>query len=634
MSAQIDPGDDLANLEKLRSRLEDGILKLRTALNHWQAWDFEYEALKEEFQALKNPSQEQILQVFVTFGGDLVDQTEIKELSGVAKGLQRTSSQIADIITRRQDYVRKNVDSVSKQLSASEEKLQSLLGVKQEFQDEHGLPIMDIVEELDDDGNVISGSVAAPSQAASKIVEALDKAGINLGANDAPNTESTNTSSPPPPTSTDTEPEETDPTIADQSGGDPPAPVKKSVSFSEDTKAATIESSKEATSASSNRRLNPDIARGFFMTDPSGPSRIIELDDEDLPIGSMPIQLQADTRDEATIRREMLEYVHEVGSVVAEINLEENGSDYEDEDEDDDESYDESYDDEFEPDTEDEDENEFGMTTQPVITDAYREKMLELERKLNARMIENVGPKQDDEMKELEVDKELNQSAHRLVVRNKENLTSVPSMGETRTDARKKGVRFAQELDISLKTDNTPTPTITSQSPKKHIPATFSEAITERQAPRAVSTVEPPKTKRVSRFKSERGSAKLEPSVPRSDISQDIKVGRSFQASEQIRQRSVPTGPKGQILSAAVIERDAINPSITSPDELDPELIRREAEAEFHKMRNHMIQRQGGFLPADGEEDDLSTLVEEKEDGTLKPVSRFKAARLKAAGNA
>ena len=62
------------------------------------------------------------------------------------------------------------------------------------------------------------------------------------------------------------------------------------------------------------------------------------------------------------------------------------------------------------------------------------------------------------------------------------------------------------------------------------------------------------------------------------------------------------------------------------PDEFDPALLSQEVATEYHKMRNRMIQRQGGFLKNDEDESGIVPLDEEE--GGPKKVSRFKAARL------
>lgn len=40
--------DDFGSLERQHVQLEDNIKKLRASLQHWQAWEVEYEHLKED----------------------------------------------------------------------------------------------------------------------------------------------------------------------------------------------------------------------------------------------------------------------------------------------------------------------------------------------------------------------------------------------------------------------------------------------------------------------------------------------------------------------------------------------------------------------------------------------------------
>lgn len=75
-----------------------------------------------------------------------------------------------------------------------------------------------------------------------------------------------------------------------------------------------------------------------------------------------------------------------------------------------------------------------------------------------------------------------------------------------------------------------------------------------------------------------------------------------------------------------IIERpySATSSTPAEPDEFDPALLQQEVRTEYHKMRNRMIQRQGGFTaPEEGPEVPLT-----EAEGGPKKMSRFKAARL------
>ncbi|KAK5015784.1 hypothetical protein LTR16_012852, partial [Cryomyces antarcticus] len=77
----------------------------------------------------------------------------------------------------------------------------------------------------------------------------------------------------------------------------------------------------------------------------------------------------------------MLAYgLNEVGAVVAELDLEEFSDDPEDDfDDEDTGDYDSSV----------EEEDQYGRSTGKLVDEGYRKEMLELEKRLNARMVEN-----------------------------------------------------------------------------------------------------------------------------------------------------------------------------------------------------------------------------------------------------
>ena len=108
-----------------------------------------------------------------------------------------------------------------------------------------------------------------------------------------------------------------------------------------------------------------------------------------------------------------------------------------------------------------------------------------------------------------------------------------------------------------------------------------------------------------------------------------FKTARAAPALEfsptEDQSRTVPTGPEGITLAPLVVERDIPSDSVpVEPDELDPHLLHQEVATEYHKMRNTMIQRQGGFTKE--EESEIVPFTEEE--GGPKKMSRFKAARL------
>jgi unconventional prefoldin RPB5 interactor 1 len=100
------------------------------------------------------------------------------------------------------------------------------------------------------------------------------------------------------------------------------------------------------------------------------------------------------------------------------------------------------------------------------------------------------------------------------------------------------------------------------------------------------------------------------------------------------QQDSEPKPPKkaaSNPVHASVIERpftalsEDTAETPTEPDEYDRALVQQEVATEYHKMRNRMIQRQGGFMARDDEKAEVPFTEEE---GGPKKMSRFKAARL------
>ena len=76
----------------------------------------------------------------------------------------------------------------------------------------------------------------------------------------------------------------------------------------------------------------------------------------------------------------------------------------------------------------------------------------------------------------------------------------------------------------------------------------------------------------------------------------------------------------------SIIERDVPIIAPTEPDDFDPAILQQEIRTEYYRTRNRMIQKQGGFMKNDEEENGIIPFSEEE--GGPKKMSRFKAARL------
>jgi unconventional prefoldin RPB5 interactor 1 len=598
----------LENIERRRAQLQESVEKLRKALSHWTTWEAEYQMLSEEIESVDDASPDQIREMAKDLDSSLLDAKEVEELLGKDAHKKRTANQVVDRISRRIDYVQQNSATIEKQLDAAEKQLAGVdVLLDPGVDNEEGLPMIDIEEELDEEGNEIGSSVNQTGKAAAEIVEVLRKAGIQkaeldkknasapaqeetteLDASGAPTTASAKAAEP----TTKAQP----PSEMLSNPSDAVEPPKKSVSFADDTKPEVASNRATLEKDGYNDALaDMNFTRG---------TKVIELDEYDNEIASYPVIPQGESPEDAELRRQMLQYgLSEVGQIVAELNLETPKVEYADDDDE------EDWGDETE---DDEDEDEWGRTTRPVLHDDYRKQMLELEKKLNARMMQNVGPEgSSDTLKEHVND------VRTLKIRPDEQFDdSLETVkGEpAESESKKKGVRFADSLDVSEAPQPVRETTSLTEPSRKPAP-TMSDTIVERPAASPEVAAPPTKPAKVSKFKSGRAGASQAPLM--------------LPTPPMPEPPSVPTGPAGRTLANKIVEHDSSTVEPNAPDEFDPVLLNREVQAEYHKARNRFIQQQNGFKPT--EEDEESPIVEEK-DGKTKKVSRFMAARLKGDG--
>ncbi|KAF4625049.1 hypothetical protein G7Y89_g13123 [Cudoniella acicularis] len=584
--------DSFLDLERHRQLLEDNIEKLRKSLRHWQTWEAEYEGLKEEILAAEPaPNYDQLQEIGRQYEGQLVNQKEVSDILGTST--PRTAAQVVNILDRRIDYVEQNVLTVKKQIEAAKNKLAAATIISTpEVRNEEGLPLTEIVEELDEEGNVISSHTSTPGSAKPQLLEVLQKAGMeNISASTPPLDHSKRLEA------------------SVQSSPEAPRASKKGVKFAPDTKPGP-EPQRSQTAKRVEEIMN--LAKQQERA-PSEP----------------PIIPTNESPEDAALRREMLQYgVAEVGAVVAEIDLEE-GSDWSDEDYDEDETS--SLD----------DEDDFGRSTGRLVDDELRQQMIELEKRLGARVMENIGKKASDydivqegigRVAIMEGQQDDTQGA-RGAQGVPEASTGSNGHDQTAPGTTKKSVRFSEDLHIS------PTPKATTQTVISSTKTASIGNIVERNTP--VAAAFPTPQKKASRFKLDRGGSPISGRNTRSTLetkSTDILALHparpstpkafsgpiQYQPAEE-RTRAVPTGPEGKPMSATIVERDVPSSAVVKePDELDPQLLHQEVVTEYHKARNRMIQRQGGFLQE--EESEIMPLTEEE--GGPKKMSRFKAARL------
>ncbi|KLJ09084.1 hypothetical protein EMPG_15492 [Blastomyces silverae] len=613
------PTDHLASLERQRLQLEDSILELRKSLYNWRMWDAEYDELKNNISELEeNSEHEDFLRIGREFGGSLVNEDEIKVLLGVKQGVTRTKEQVVDAISRRMDYVQQNIGVLEKRVSAAERKLEAILTVQHPgAADEEGLPITDIVEELDDDDRVISSSTTTPDQAAPGILEALKKAGMDLSK------EKTSDK----PSLAEEGKNETSPQNGDSVGRLDSSPRVEEIPSTKDVSNTKSDTTTTATQAAPPLDATPESATGLGTNAPTigieNNNRSLALETAHTNDTTADVDINEDPED-AALRREMLQYsLEEVGAVVAELELDESGSEF-------------SIEDEYYvmSDEDDEEEDEHGRSTRKMIDDDYRRQMMELERKLNARSLENVGP--DTSALPPEIRKEIDAPISTKVI---------PNTAKGEAPKKKKKVAFADALDIAPDpaAPTPPAPIKEHRIEPPSVPA-VQDAIVERaQAEKVDDTKGTTAPKKASRFKSARKASEptsiaSTPAVPESATRPSAPSTNApplplFPAKpsqpKPFSQPIVDPDQPPETLADKLVERTVSHENATppDPDELDEGLHKQEIATEFYKLRNRKIHQEGGFLREDEESDGIIPLDEDGQ--PPKRLSRFMAARIK-----
>jgi unconventional prefoldin RPB5 interactor 1 len=546
---------------------------------------------------------------------------------------------------------------VQKQIDQLEQKIAQIQIISEpDIKNEEGLSVMDIQEELDEEGNIMNAWVNGKDPMAAVRTldpEALLKLGKAVGDLEkikkkqeaSKSAEATATA----PMELDTTPSaealapsETKPKAEPAKLPSPPAkapspmevdstPVKEVVSDEEEDK---------------------EEEGGGYV-------RVINDPDEPVPEDWIK-EVPEESEEERKLRREMLQYnMSDIGAVVAELNLEEDGDyygyeDYSDYDMDEDEEY-------------SEEEDKYGRTTQHVVSDSYRKQMEELEERLTGK-----PPR--------------SKLAAAATAQAEEAKPAEPAKG-------KKGVRFSEELDIA------PAPSVSKPEPAAKVISgeaadeidfapdendalPFLEKLLEKQeiknagptpvVPIPPAPMEKPKSK-VSLFKREKMApsplrqmevheemkeppAKAEQPVketvqekvvPTSTLSESVmertpgaptapimppappkKLSR-FAAARAAKAEPAPEPEEPKLMANTVVERTPpAAAKVKPPSEYDTDIHRQEVAMQFHKLRSKMIHQEGGFM----ERDEDRAVVPLDEDGEKVKVSRFKAARLKGMG--
>ncbi|MCJ1471768.1 hypothetical protein MMC13_000408 [Lambiella insularis] len=635
--------DSLLDLERRRAQLEKSVAGLQKSLQHWQTWEAEYEGLKEEITGLgKKADVSKLEKVSLSFSGDLLNKKEVQNLFIDGRGRQRDASQIVGLLSRRIDYVQENVKTVDKRLGLATDMLSAVGVVMQpEARTEDGLPLTEIFEELDEDGNVVflkelladlpeASSTSTPGEMSGRVVDALRKAGVkDLPESKKPDTAMAESAIVPTPAPSPSPIEVTEmpnepalgpkvdifapPVVKPQANTRPRK--KKSVSFANDTKEAAVEGFKGNQITPTEYMASTAVMKAATEVMEADVPHRLQHHDKSMTSARVP---NNESAEDAALRRHMLLYnMNEVGAIVAEMDIEDDDSFT---------AYSGEENNEYGSNTdEDEDEDEFGRTKQRVLDDEYRRQMLQLEQKLNAKVLKNVGPDftvPASETKSEDDDSTEAQGASRGSIAN-----------PTDSKGGKKGVRFAETLDISE------APASTSSLPDANTthPAPLSEAVIERAPATTTNSIRPPK-KKPSKFKTSHSANTLSPH--HHSPYQTARTPNAPSTTPPLPPsttpnptppRTTPTGPSGRTHAETLIERPP-PPTTTSPlepDEFDPCFTQQQLAVEYHRLRNRMIQRNGGFMQdEDEDEPDEIPISNDDEAGGGRRMSRFKAARL------
>ncbi|KAI1109349.1 Prefoldin subunit-domain-containing protein [Nemania sp. NC0429] len=585
--------DALRDPEEHLRQLEERVDKLVIALDEWQQWKQDYEALRKEVDALSpTATRSALAQTRQAFAGELVDEKELVEIFGRNDSKKR--DQVISTVSNRLDYVSKNIATLAKQLETAENTLATSRASSHPDADgEDGLPITEISEELDDDDNVVSYSLRRPGDSQTQLVEALEKAGItesSSGSHDAASSTASDISKPSPdvsskPTDTPPQPQPNGANVKSTDASSRQVPKKKSVAFTEDTKEA------------SENRPGSHVQKLEELYRQAKEQENVLID---------PVMPADESQEDAELREDMIRYnretmMYEMAPIVAELQLEE-GSD------DDDWNYDGSEDDDNDDD--DDDEDQWGRSTSGVVDDKYRRQMLELRERLSKKTFGEKEASSDE-------DDEFAEGIGRITVKheNRDPPKDNPELPAANRvvdsiskDEAKKSVRFAPSLDVAEPSPSATQPESLQPQPPDVDP--LSDVVERR--PSEVNDNIPKSGRKPSRFRKAR--ANDAPAMQPPAIAPEKPTDTT---------RYAPSGPEGQTIASNILENEPSD-KIKEPDELDANLLHQQVTEEYYKMRNKMIGRHGGFLKENT--DPIQPLDEEE--GGPKRLSRFKAARL------
>ncbi|KAL4867339.1 Prefoldin subunit-domain-containing protein [Aspergillus spectabilis] len=589
------PDNNIDGLERQRLELESNILQLQQSLYHWRTWEAEYDGLMENIGELDDDATtDDFLRVGRDFDGTLVNEDEVRVIIGEKNGLKRTRQQMSSLISRRIDYVKDNVALIEKRLRAAEAQLETLDPDENLPGGTADYPMKEIIEELDEDGEIISSKTTTPGDQALDLLDILEKAGVKDIPSSLPK-----------------------PHVSDQSS----SKLENEENKKEDSSAAV---STENNGLSAVPRNVPDAVES--SAEPEKEIPIVDVDE---------------SPEDAKLRLEMLRYgLDEVGAVVAELELDADASDVSVDDGDDSYTYEDD----------DEEEDEYGRSTGPILDEDYHQQMRELEAKLNARGMWNVGKDTTSLPENIKEDLE---QVDRVKIDKTPDSNGEPPEPVAKAKPKKK-VAFADDLDIAP-ASNPPVPEGKKVLPLEETKVTvLSDSIVERTHIMAKDSAPsgPPIPKRSSRFKSARSmggtisdtaapsgnfqSAKppssqrkttllsSTPSMPLFPAKPSEPKPFSQPISDVLEKSLSSSKSQGKILADTLVERDISEGAANAPepDELDEELHRKEIATEFYRMRSRMMKQNGESL------DEEPEMVPVEPEEAPKRISKFRAARM------
>ncbi|KAK4692476.1 hypothetical protein P7C71_g4739, partial [Lecanoromycetidae sp. Uapishka_2] len=427
--------DSFVDLEKHRLQLEQNVAKLRSSLQHWQAWEIEYEGMKEDILGLgSDHTQAELVRRLKTIQ-NAVSQQPDPEIEGSqlpasssSECLHKDSKQRPSTLKKRvsfADGTKEEVTHAPTIVAPQDRSREEIAQIIKQIQQEHYVGIREAIEAVPQSDLKSEKVTVAFGQKLSLLEKVRDKKlksakvyqqwkkGFleqfdkeNQALSEVQDVDTLQ--EPPGAANIAVDPQErvTVPATSKSMGNG-----KKVVN-------GNIAPAKMAENASNSQRETSTFNAINNLLDNTEIPKVKKPFDPIIPANESP--------EDAALRRQMIQYnMDEVGAVVAELDL----------DEDNDSADEYSEDGSDENSSVEEDEDQFGRTKRRVLDDGYRAQMEALQKKLT-----NIGP---DPTTVALPEPEL--STHEPKPSNRKLPTII---NEDTKPARKKSVSFANSLDV------------------------------------------------------------------------------------------------------------------------------------------------------------------------------------------